>query len=47
MTSRGFDVGGASVAISAVFLDMIFLRKATKLSSKTVFEMQILIEPAA
>jgi hypothetical protein len=28
MTSRGFDVGGASLAISAVLLDIMFLRKA-------------------
>jgi hypothetical protein len=34
MTSRGFDVSGASMAISAMLLDIIFLRKATKLSSK-------------
>src|SRR5271157_212585 len=50
MASRGFDVSGASMAISAMLLDIISLRKATKLPSqlhsKDVPEMQILIEPA-
>jgi hypothetical protein len=47
MTSREFDVSAASVAISAMLLDIIFLRRVRKLSSKTVPEMQIPIEPAA
>jgi hypothetical protein len=34
MTSRGFDVGGASMAIFAVLLDIRFLRRATKLFSQ-------------
>jgi hypothetical protein len=47
MTSRGFDVGGASMAISALLLDILFPPNGYKVVSKDVFEMQILIEPAA